>query len=172
MQIRTERLLLRPVEPSDLEATHAYASDIENTKYMMYLPYESIEETRQAIEIAVEQWKSDRPTHWEFAVTRDGELIGGVTLYFVSEGEFELGWVLSKKYWHQGYAAEAAQGLVDYARQKLNAKRIFAGCDRENTASENVMRRLGMSLCNPNGKRTNRSMGTEERTELVYELKF
>lgn len=172
MEIKTERLLLRPVEMADLEATYAYASDIENTRYMMYLPYESMEETQQAIQDSVDQWKSARPTHWEFAVMKDGEQIGGVTLYFVGEGEFELGWVLSKRHWHHGYAAEAAQALIDYACQNLNAKRIFAGCDKENTASENVMRRLNMQLCNPNGKRTNRSMGKEERTELVYEILF
>lgn len=172
MEIRTERLTLRPVEMADLEATHAYASDIENTRYMMFLPYESMEETAQAIQNSVDQWQSDHPTHWEFAVMKDGEQIGGVTLYFVSQGEFELGWVLSKNHWRRGYAVEAAQGLIDYARQSLGAKRIFAGCDKENVASENVMRRLNMRLCNPDGKRTNRFMGQQERTELVYELLF
>jgi RimJ/RimL family protein N-acetyltransferase len=172
MEIRTERLLLRPVEAADLSAVHAYASDIENTKFMMYLPYESIVETEQAIQKAVDQWTSPTPAYWEFAATKNSEVIGGVTLYFVSEGEFELGWVLSKYHWHKGYAVEAAQGVVDYARRHLNAKRIFAGCDKENTASENVMRRLNMHLCNAEGKRTNRSMGSEERTELVYEILF
>ena len=172
MQIKTKRLLLRPVEISDLEATHAYASDIENTQFMMHLPYASIDETRQAIENSVAQWHSAHPTRWEFAVTRDEELIGGVTLYFVSEGEFELGWVLSKHHWHHGYAVEAVQGVIDHIRQTLNPRRIFAGCDKENTASENVMRRLNMRLFDANGKRTNRSTGSEERTELVYELTF
>ena len=31
MEIRTERLVLRPVNMEDLHSTHAYASDLENT---------------------------------------------------------------------------------------------------------------------------------------------
>ena len=42
MEIKTERLVLRSVDMSHVESTFAYAGDIENTKFMMYLPYDSV----------------------------------------------------------------------------------------------------------------------------------
>lgn len=46
IEITTQRLVLRPLGTEYLETVHAYASDIENTRYMMRLPNDSIEETQ------------------------------------------------------------------------------------------------------------------------------
>ena len=45
MLLRTARLLLRPVTMDDLSTTHAYAGDLENTLYMMFLPNADEKET-------------------------------------------------------------------------------------------------------------------------------
>ncbi len=45
--IKTERLILRPLERNDLDTTHEYAGDVENTKYMIHLPNNTIKETEQ-----------------------------------------------------------------------------------------------------------------------------
>ena len=45
LEIKTERLLLRPMDISDLEIVHEYASDKENTKYLRFGPNDTIEET-------------------------------------------------------------------------------------------------------------------------------
>jgi len=171
MEIRTQRLCLRPVCMADLETTHAYASDPENTRLMMFLPYASIEETAQSIRDAEAQWQDPHPHHWEFAILKDGQHIGGMTLYFLPEpNEVELGWILHKAHWRNGYVHEAALALIDYARTQLGMKRIIACCDSENTASYLLMERLGMRCIVRDGSRKNRSSGDEERTELIYEM--
>ena len=45
MELKSERLLLRPLGMQYLESVHEYASDLENTKYMVYLPNAALEET-------------------------------------------------------------------------------------------------------------------------------
>ena len=45
-EIKTERLVLRPLDISDSETVHMYASDKENTTYMCYLPNNTMEETK------------------------------------------------------------------------------------------------------------------------------
>ena len=40
IELKTNRLTLRPLNIGDLDAVHTYASDIENTKYMINLPNE------------------------------------------------------------------------------------------------------------------------------------
>ncbi|MBQ8201037.1 MAG: GNAT family N-acetyltransferase [Clostridia bacterium] len=170
MQIRTERLLLRPVTLDDLVTTHAYAADLSNTRFMMFLPFASLEETAESLREAVQQWENPVPDRWEFAIVLDGRHIGSVTLYFQEDRtEAELGWVLHRDYWRKGYVSEAAQALIDLAREQLHIRRIFACCDSENIASYRTMEKLGLRYA-ASGTRKNRSSGDEERVELIYEL--
>lgn len=59
---------------------------------------------------------------------------------------FGLFYALSPAYQRQGYAAEAAQALIDYAFTQLHLKQIVATTTYENTASIGVMRKLGMRI--------------------------
>ena len=59
MELRTERLLLRPLNVLDLWTVYEYASDIENTKYMIYFPHKSIEETRHFLECISAEWQKE-----------------------------------------------------------------------------------------------------------------
>jgi len=169
--LQTDRLLLRPVTLADLTTTHAYAGDLENTRFMMFLPYADEKETALYLADAVAQWQMALPERYEFAVCLEGKHIGGVTLYMQEDrSEAELGWVLHKAHWRKGYVTEAARALMDFAR-RMGVTRIFACCDSENVASYKTMEKLGMHLCD-RGTRTNRSMGDEARVELVYEIRF
>ena len=169
MQIKTERLTLVPLDMSHLESAYAYSSDAALTKYMMFLPVESLEEMRKFIEDCVNERRRDPPAYYEFAVLLDGAHIGGVSLYFdTAPDSGELGWILRPEYQGRGYAFEAARALMDWARAQLGVRRFFAHCDAENLASQRVMRRLGMALTDATGARKNR--GSDElRREYVFE---
>ncbi len=60
--------------------------------------------------------------------------------------EFGLFYAVSPAHQRQGYAAEAAQALVDYAFQLLHLKRVVATTSYDNAASQGVMRKLGMRI--------------------------
>lgn len=172
MELHTPRLTLRPADIGDLQSTHAYASDLENTRFMMYLPYASLEETARMLRDAEAEWQKPLPERYEFAILLEGMHIGGITLYMQEDrSEAELGWVLHKEYWRRGYVTEAAQVLISFARE-LGVRRIFACCDSENVASYKTMEKLGMRLVKADGVRTNRSMGETPRTELTYEMRL
>ena len=172
MQIKTERLVLRPICACDLQTTHAYASDPENTKYMMFLPNQSIEETAAWLRESQAMWQSPAPHHLELAILLEGRHIGSVTLYPLDGGRVELGWILNKAHWGHGYALEAARAAIDYAREQLGARLVFAQCDSENEASYRLMERLGMRRVSCLGGRKNRSTGDMERFELTYEVEI
>lgn len=152
--IKTERLILRPVEPQDVEAIHCYAGD-PDIDMMMFLPNETIEQTREFVEFAVSEWTKDDPQDREFVLISEGEIIGGVNLEKVGEPDvYEIGWVLKKDTRGMGFATEAARALTEYAFRELNASKIVAHCDSRNTASEKVMKKIGMSLVDDTGTRT------------------
>ena len=45
IEIKTERLVLKPLGIKYLDTVNEYAVDKENTRYMLYLPNETAEET-------------------------------------------------------------------------------------------------------------------------------
>lgn len=61
------------------------------------------------------------------------------------EEDFEIGWQLDPQYFGRGYASEAAKGWLDHGFLKLQLDNVVAYTAAINTASENVMRRIGMT---------------------------
>ena len=170
MEIRTKRLLLSPLGPQYVNTAFAYSGDLENTKFMLDLPEESIEETAEFFKKAEGEWQKEFPEFYEFAILTEGTHIGAVCLYLNEDRtEGELGWILNKRYWGHGYTLEAAQALIDYAYQNLGIKKFIAYCDSENIPSYSLMEKLGMSRVLCRSGRKNRS-SSEERMEYKYAL--
>jgi len=60
--------------------------------------------------------------------------------------EFGLFWVIEPNLQRQGYATEAAQGMIEYAFKQLRIKRVIATTEYDNEASQGVMRKVGMKI--------------------------
>lgn len=169
-QIPTPRLTLRPLGTEFLESAHQYSSDAENTKYMMFLPNESIDETRAFLLACESEWAKPEPAFYEFAILTDGVHIGAVSIYPNEQKDAaELGWILNPSYHNRGYATEAARAVMDFAKAELNIHRFVAHCDTENIASRKVMEKLGFVRTAETGGRKNKG-SDEERHEYTYEL--
>lgn len=172
MEIKTNRLILCPLGIRYLESTHEYASDREATKYMMFLPNDTMEETEDFLKNADAEWNKQSPEFYEFAVLLNHRHIGAVSLYLDERrttGEF--GWILHRDFWRQGITTEAVEALLDYSVNVLGIRHFIAHCDSENIASYKVMEKLGMVKTGCNGGRKNKS-SDEERNEYLYELQI
>ena len=167
-ELKTDRLILRPLNIKDVITVHAYASDVENTKYMIHLPNYTIEETSQFLNRVTDEWQKDAPSFYEFAITVNGKQIGAVSVSLNEQRtEGELGWILNKNYWGKGYATEAAMAVKDFAVDELKVSILVAHCDYRNTASCNVMKKLGLTLVKDNGVRQYPKT-SETARELMY----
>ena len=166
-QIVTERLVPTPLGVDYLDSVNEYALDYENTRYMCHLPNRDSDETLSFLKDVEAEWQKDSPDFYEFALLYGNHHIGSVSVYF-ENGVGELGWIINRKYWGKGFAAEAAKRLVDYF-SKRGRRRFIAHCDTENTASFKVMEKLGMTRTGRSGGRKNRA-ATEESFEYQYEL--
>ena len=83
-------------------------------------------------------------------VLETGEFIGFIGLAYQDyETEFtpatDIGWRLKKSAWGNGYATEGARRCLEYAFKDLKLDKIISTCTLNNTKSENVMRKIGMS---------------------------
>ncbi len=166
--ISTKRLELKPLGIKYLQTVNEYAAYYENTKYMCYLPNDNIDETASFLSKVDLEWKKEKPDYYEFAILYSNKHIGAVSAYF-EKGTGELGWIVNKKYWGNGFAYEAAEALVKYFYNNVGTSRFIAHCDTQNVASYKVMEKLGMVRIGERVGRRNRS-ATQTTFEYEYEL--
>ena len=98
IKLTTDRLILREFNENDFAAVHAYASDIENIKYMIWGP-NSEDDTVEFLVECIENANKNPRKQYDFAVTlKDtGNVIGGCGIYLNDTlDEAMLGWVLHK----------------------------------------------------------------------------
>lgn len=84
-----------------------------------------------------------RVQYWPVFSLETGELVGCCGLRPWQGNGYEIGFHLRPQFWGQGYAAEAAQRVIDYAFHGLMAEKLFAGHNPNNTASRRVLSKLG-----------------------------
>ena len=142
--IRTKRLTLRPFVEADARRIAYLAGEYDVAKMCGRVPHPyTIADAYDFLGYASQGWDSSR--EFSFAVTApiDG-LIGSCGVWRVEgAGTFELGYWLGQPYWGLGYASEAAQGVMDWARAHVGAHAFAAGHYLDNPASGNVLRKLG-----------------------------
>ena len=110
------------------------------------------------------------PNYYEFAIVFEGLQIGAISVTLNNSRNIgELGWILNKRYRKKGIAIEAALAIKDFALNVLNLQKLVAHCDYRNTASSNLMQKLGMTLENDTGTRTY-PKNNETVQELTYSL--
>lgn len=168
IKLTTTRLCLEPLGIKYLESTHLYASDLENTRYMVHLPNKNRQETIDFLTSVDEAWRDSKQTVYEFAIIHNKMHIGAVSLYVDNNRIGELGWIINKRYWNQGYATEASKALMVYAITELGINHFIAHCDSENIGSYKIMENLGMILKEKTLGRKNKA-SDEVREELLYE---
>lgn len=153
LPLRTERLLLRPGGPDDVDAVLGYCSNDDVTRH---LPFGSLD--RAGVVARIERWTAelardpadDLERDWAptLVVEHDGVVVGDVMLR-LKAGEqrtlAEIGYVFDPAHGGRGFATEAARAVVDLAFGRLGCHRVFAMLDPRNTASSRLCERLGMT---------------------------
>jgi [ribosomal protein S5]-alanine N-acetyltransferase len=147
-ELRTGRLLLRAFRPADWADVHAYGSDPEVVRFMDWGP-NTVEESRHHTNRASATAAVSPRLRFPYAVERlaDARVIGSVELTMTSldHRRAEMGYVLARAAWGQGYATEAAAALVGYGFGPLGLHRIGATCDPDNVGSARVLEKIGMT---------------------------
>jgi RimJ/RimL family protein N-acetyltransferase len=145
MHFVTKRLTIREFGLEDIGDVHKYASNPLVTKHMIWGP-NTEEETREYIELAIEQQRQVVRQDYEFAVVLNatGELIGGCGIHISKSRQAEIGYCFDPLFWGQGYATEAAGAMISFGFQQLGIHRIYATCRPDNLGSAKVMQKNGM----------------------------
>ena len=141
--METERLVLRQLRAEDADALHPMYADVDANYFGSHPATTTIEETRAAVakRAADTDWRG-----WAITLKGDDTAIGTVACYEKRQGKVtEIGYVLSRAYWGQGYVTEAVAAMIDLLFAE-GQRRIFADTDPDNAPSIAVVKRLGFTL--------------------------
>jgi [ribosomal protein S5]-alanine N-acetyltransferase len=144
--LETERLLLRKITPADEGDTFAFTSDPEVPKFMSWEPHQSLEDSRAYLATVFDRYRQHMPGPWGIVHKGDARLIGSCGYYDWQRdhNRAEIGYVLSRSYWAQGYMAEAVRELIEFGFREMGLNRIQAICNVPNIGSARVMEKAGM----------------------------
>jgi ribosomal-protein-alanine N-acetyltransferase len=148
-RLATARLILRQPVPEDATDLHAALSDPEVTRYLPFGPRDTLSET-QAYLAGVEGHFRDHTAIVWTIVRRDEQREGAAIglAYFLhwspEHARAEVGYLLARAVWGQGYATEALRALLAFSFEVAGCNRVEAWYQVENRASGRAMEKAGM----------------------------
>ena len=150
VELKTNRLLLRPFTMRDVEDVFEYTQDHEWARYQVNIP--PVPLSREAAEKLVNMFSNPPDSQGIlqiFAVVLDGKVVGEICLNQHEEDRrndrFELTYTLSRQHWGKGLTTEGTRAVMNWAfKTHTSFNRMYAWCDPRNTGSWRVMEKLGM----------------------------
>jgi [ribosomal protein S5]-alanine N-acetyltransferase len=148
----TERLILRELLLTDDEGMFELDSDEDVHKYLSSKTVDTIEQSRNNIEIIRKRYTDQGSGWWAVTKKNTNEFLGWCGIKFQKEivnnnkDFYELGYRFIKRYWSNGYATESAKAVLNYGFEVMKLNEVFAQADSNNKASRNVLIKCGLKF--------------------------
>ena len=146
--LESARLLTRLVTEDDLPALLVVNGDDAVTHYLPYASWRSLEDARNWYARMGALQAAGAALQFAVLEKQSGVAIGSCLLFRHDEASAraELGYVLGRTHWGQGYMQEALRTLIECAFGELNLRRLEAEVDPRNTRSSQLLLRLGFTV--------------------------
>jgi ribosomal-protein-alanine N-acetyltransferase len=142
-QLKTKRLLLRRMGPSDAPAVFEYASDPRFTKFLAWPTHQSITDAENFTRDVDARWNAGTEYCWALTLMGQDTALGSIACRI--QGHMaEIGYGVASGLWGSGYATEAVSALLAWLKSIEAVHRVWATCDIENVGSVRVLEKAGM----------------------------
>ncbi len=159
LELETARLRLRPYAETDLDLSIEVMTDPDVVKYVCDPMTE--EELAAKIGEVCQRGAGGRIGMWCVLNKQTGEKLGdgvltpipiedldtdwdSLTPEAYPDAQIEVGYMLKKSAWGQGYASEICARLLRFAFEQTTLDEVVACTDHENHASQRVLTKSGM----------------------------
>lgn len=146
--LRTARLALRPIVPSDREALHALLTHPEVRRYLMDDEVVPIGDVDDIIATSARHFADGVPGHFAMRLRKEGAaapLVGTSGLTRFADGVTpELLYALHPDFRGRGLAVEGTRAVLEHFFATSGVPEVFARADVPNRDSIRVMELLGM----------------------------
>ncbi len=140
MELTTVRLRVRPFAAGDEAPLAALLADPAVMEFLEppFLPAQAAEFLRTA-------GLSPQPLIWAVERRADGAFVGYLIFHpYPGSDAFELGWVLARDAWGQGFAAELTEAVIAHSR-RAGIPALILECDPAQTATRRLAARFGFA---------------------------
>jgi [ribosomal protein S5]-alanine N-acetyltransferase len=146
--LKTERLVLKPLEFGDVDVLWREMSDPEISRYMAWDAHAERSQTEDFARAEIARRVSGKGVTW--GISKEGEFCGIVSLIAIiwshralTYRKAELAYWLAKRYHKQGIMREAVRQIMDFGIRDLGLHKICVSHSTPNAASGNLIKRLG-----------------------------
>ncbi|OFE11340.1 hypothetical protein PHACT_12325 [Pseudohongiella acticola] len=144
--LATERLLLRPFQPTDAERVQLLAGNPNVARMTTNIPHPYTDgEAANWITAHTDDWQRGSAAIFAVCLRRDGELVGAVGLMNIHHHDAELGYWIGEPYWGQGFASEAVDAIIGFGITSCELTRLHAHHLSRNPASGKVLTNAGLT---------------------------
>lgn len=142
--LNTQRLIIRKFNIDDTKSLFSILSDEEVNKYLPWFPFKSLEDTKNHL-VNFYLKTNDNNNFYRYAVClKENNIPIGYIHFENNNDNNDFGYGLKKEYWNKGIITEAAKTVIEELKRN-NVKYITATHDRNNIASGEVMKKIGMT---------------------------
>lgn len=153
MDLTTTRVNYRLFEKEDFDIFYSVFSNKDIMRYAWIDEFNSEQEILPFFEdfLSVDDMPN-RNNSYAFAAfsKEDNSFIGFADIQIHSRNDGggcgEIGYFLMPEFWGKGYATEVAGAMTDFGFECLKLHKVCARCNANNFKSENIMKKLGMTL--------------------------
>lgn len=144
-EIVTRRLTIRPIIAADLHDLMHINGDDEVTRFLPYATWLSIDDGHAWLKRMDALRETETGQQLVIIRNADNKVIGTTLLFRYDKGSarIELGYVIGRAYWRQGYANESLSAVCGHAFGNMGIRRIEAEIDPENLSSNAALMSLG-----------------------------
>ena len=153
VQIETESLSLRELTSGDLDLIVDLYGDPETMD--SYRGVLSSQDSQVWLEGVITSWKKKGYGYWALFLKDTGTFIGSAGLFDQEiEGvwETEVGYVIQRQHWGQGFASEVAAACYDFALNRTDLERVVTIIDPRNSAAVHLAEKYGLSFLRQSAK--------------------
>ena len=149
MPIETERLLLRLPVADDAEPfleIHQDPGVIARQQVTLTAPPGGIEVGARNVDRMLRHWDTLGYGQWAVVERATARVIGCVGFQHPESAEVELGWIMRRSRWGNGFATEAARAAIDWAWRTGTLDYVMSLIGKDNPASIRVATKIGQRL--------------------------
>ncbi|MDI9521068.1 MAG: GNAT family N-acetyltransferase [Bacillota bacterium] len=145
-EIRTERLLLRPLRYRDAKDFYEYAKDEQVARYVLWDAHTSLNQTKAILRSQMMQCRQEGLLTMAITMKETRRMVGTIGLVNRDWDNHtaEVGFSLARAVWGQGLMTEALTAYLRFIFDQNIIHRIEALHDVDNPASGKVMKKAGM----------------------------
>ncbi|MBG9989163.1 GNAT family N-acetyltransferase [Aerococcaceae bacterium DSM 111176] len=144
MEIKTERLYIRPFIKKDIDDIYEIYKDKNVCKYLLHEAWENSDKEKE-FDKKIQNNELSENSLLSLAVVLNDKVIGDISVWYTEMREtVEIGFVFNPKFSKKGYARESVYAVISKLFDNYKVHRIQANLDARNTPSAKLCENLGM----------------------------